>query len=147
VQKVAAIYRNVWKHWTYEADPDTGQDWVESADDLLIHGMRGDCEDIAILLSATMTVLNIKNRIVTTVGTSLYPPHAYTEILLSEHDAAAIDLLDRLDSLWVGSKVSYHKDSEGIWIALDGGLPPGLYSGRLEHAFYPDGRILDLQQR
>lgn len=147
LQKVAAIYRAVSKRWTYEPDPDTGEDWVEPADDLMKHGMRGNCKDIAIVLSSMMTALDVKNRIVTTVGSSLYPPHAYTEILVNNGDSGANRILDGLSAVWGSRKIVYHKDAEGIWIALDGGLPPDLYRGKLEYAFYPDGRIVDLRER
>jgi len=147
LQRAAMAYAAVWKRWVYEADPDTGEDWVEPADDLLKNGMRGDCEDIAILLSAMMIELGIANRIVTTVGTLRYQPHAYTEILVGGSDAGASGLLDRLGTIGGSRSISFHRDERGIWIALDQGLPPSLYRGKLDRAFYPDGRVVQLQER
>jgi hypothetical protein len=90
-----------------------------------------------------MTHLHITNRIVTTRDSFRYPPHAYREILISGDRQGASKFLSGLASIWGSTNLSYHLDVDGIWIALDGGVPPGLYRGP-QYAFYPNGRIIDL---
>ncbi len=128
------------RDWHYEEDP-PGADWIASAEDLLRQGLRGDCEDRAIVAAAGLRELNLRFRWVTTKDTPRFPAHLYTEVQIAPRRTSSRQVVDRLVSLWQGAGLPFHEDRVGIWMPLDGGIPPELYGGPIEYIAGGDGEI------
>lgn len=111
-----AVFREINKRWNYVNDP-KGQEYIAKASESLQH-FSGDCDDHAILMSASVRAIGGTPRIINT-GNHLYP-----EILIgSKSDFESIaylikEVLFKKESK--NKKINYHIDENGkIWLNLD----------------------------
>lgn len=151
VARVAALYERVCDRWKYERDPEGNRDWLRFSKEMLHpdDGFRGDCEDFAILISSLLQSFEvpIDCRIVL-AGPSTDAPtgHAYVEIRVCDFEdypqdtSASQTQLRQLELAWDVEGLSFRRDCDGIWLALDG-FPPVKHCGERRLAIKPDGTV------
>jgi len=117
IAQVCDIFDYCYSHWTYVSDP-TGMNYVASASETIQNGLRGDCDDFAVLMAAGITVIGGTSEIITvfngTVG------HAFAGVYLGSTEETASSygkyLTDRYQVSQ--SELNYFTDN-GYWLNLD----------------------------
>ncbi len=145
MSQICDIYDAIFARWTYVEDPAAG-DYFSPASRTITLGLKGDCDDFAILLAALIEsvggdarVVYVKNK---TTG------HAYPEAFIGttpeEFEKAAGYIRQRYMVTDVWCHVTYHDNEPQYWLNLDwwsrhpGG--PFFADDGVRTAFYPDGR-------
>lgn len=145
---VASLYKRVIDRWAYVSDPEDTVDWLRPAERMLVD-WEGDCEDFAILMASLLQSLptSIDCRIVL-AGPSddNNQHHAFVELRLCDAGEDEQPLLDELGRHWRAGKLRYRRDAEGLWLALDGGVPPVPHTGQPRLAISPDGRVVHFEE-
>ena len=148
IAQVASLYKRSIDRWKYVSDPEDSVDWLRPAEQMLVD-WEGDCEDFAILMASLLQSLetSIDCRIVL-AGPSADNDqhHAFVELRLCDAKEDEQSLLTELGRHWRAGKLRYRRDSEGLWLALDGGVPPVPHTGRPRLAIYPDGRVVHFEE-
>lgn len=153
--RVARLYHCVHDRWTYTSDPEGGRDWLRFSEEMIDsdHGFRGDCEDFAILMLSLLQSFDepLDCRIVLAgPETDDRPAHAYVEIRICDPDeypantAEQQEQLSKLQNEWNIDELTIHRDTDGIWLALDD-FPPTSHKGRRKYTIKPDGTLRKAQ--
>jgi tetratricopeptide (TPR) repeat protein len=120
--QICDIWQYCYNNWVYVPDT-TGQDYYSPASRTIKAGLRGDCDDFAILIAAVMQSIGARSRVITACNDQ-GDCHAYTEVFVSndwdtfQADAASICTRYHCKSTY------YHRqlDSQGnteYWLNLD----------------------------
>jgi len=139
------LWENVYRTWTYVDDP-RGSEYFSPASRTIALGMKGDCDDFAIVVAAMIESVGGSSRIVTAQnGTG---GHAYPELYIGDNstrfDAAAAYIRQRYHITDVGCHIT--EDADGTrhyWLNLDwwSRHPGGRFFADqgVRIAYYPDG--------
>jgi hypothetical protein len=133
-------------HWTYVSDP-KGPDYYSLASRTVNNGLRGDCDDFAILNAAVVQSIGGRSKIITACE-SESSCHAYTVVRINNNETNLQSTTNYIGSRY-GVKTVYYLRSyssilgESYWLNLDwfASNPGGKFftdNGEL-HVFYPDG--------
>lgn len=111
-----AIFKEIQLRWNYVNDP-KNRDYIASASESLQH-FSGDCEDHAILMSASIKAIGGVTRLIHTKA------HIYPELLIgnkADFEYAVYLIKEELfPEESKGKTIHYHIDERGqIWINLD----------------------------
>jgi len=102
-------------NWTYVSDPAESNvsfwDYFASASESISIGLKGDCDDFAILNAALVEAIGGKSRVVYAVSPSTNAAHMYAEARFD--DTSFISIIEDRYSV---SKVNYRP---GYWLNLD----------------------------
>jgi hypothetical protein len=130
-QQIAAIYDWTATHWTYK--PDTGTDFLASAETIAATGFTADCKAVAIWLAAVSAELGIRSRVVVTRGRAGKPGHLHTEIAIAGPNEDPTEVLDVMKATWAqrgrpvfaNQPLPIEVTGDGYtFLILDGGVPP-----------------------
>jgi len=142
---------DIWDYgngkWVYVNDPE-GSDYYSPASRTINLGLKGDCDDFAILNAAVMESIGGKSRIITACS-SKGICHAYAEVYMDDNNGELQSITNSLGKRYGIKTVYYHTDvnSKGnreYWLNLDwqadnpGGeifLDTGSYG-----VYYPNGK-------
>ncbi|WP_320814741.1 transglutaminase [Flavobacterium sp.] len=111
-----AVFKEIKQRWNYVNDP-KGREYIAAASESLQH-FSGDCDDHAILMSATIKAIGGTPRIIHTGG------HLYPEILIGDKNDLETAVYLIKEVLFVeeskNQEIHYHIDERGkIWLNLD----------------------------
>jgi len=134
-------------YWTYVSDP-ANFDSFTSASDTINNGLKGNCEDFAILNAALVESIGGTSRVITACSPDESSCHAYAEVFISDDYSSLQSTTDYLRDRYGISPVYYHSyvDQSGnteYWLNLDwwannpGG--PFFQDDGTYKIFYPDG--------
>lgn len=133
-------------HWTYVNDP-AGPDYYSPASGTINLGLKGDCDDFAILTAAVSESIGGRSKIITACD-SESSCHAYAVVYINNNETDLQSTTNYIGSRY-GVKTVYYLRSyspisgESYWLNLDwwANNPGGTYfNGYGEmHFFYPDG--------
>lgn len=145
MSQICDLYDAVFARWTYIEDP-AGSDYYSPASRTIALGLKGDCDDFAILLAAMIESVGGDARVV--IAANNKTGHAYPEVFIGstpeEFEKAAGYIRQRYMVPDVGYHVTYHDDVPQYWLNLDwwGRHPGGPFfaDDGVRTAFYPDGR-------
>ena len=132
IGQVCDIFDYCFQNWHYVNDPSF--ETFQSASASLYNGLRGDCEDFAILLSSLLISIGGDARI-TTAYKGSSSGHAYAEINLGSANMKDIAnyIAARYKNTWSG-QIHYREDQyKNCWLNLDWSTAhPGgeYYSGK-----------------
>ena len=133
-------------NWVYVRDPPGGVFNPTPASDTITAGLRGDCDDFAVLLAAAITAIGGRTRFVTAYTDTA--GHAYAEVYAGLWRSGSLQQITNyicarygIDTVWY-----WVEDNGDAWLNLDWWEPhPGgrYYEGAREHVIYPwdDGRV------
>lgn len=131
--------------WTYVEDPQGG-DYFSPASRTIVIGLKGDCDDFAILVAALIESVGGNSRIVSVRnGTA---GHAYPEVFIGttpeEFERAAAYIRGRYPITDIGCHITRDANGTRYWLNLDWGsrYPGGQFfvDDGMRTAYYPDGR-------
>ncbi|WP_052310746.1 transglutaminase domain-containing protein [Methanoregula formicica] len=139
------LWEDVYRNWTYVDDP-RGSEYFSPASRTIALGMKGDCDDFAIVVAAMIESVGGSSRIVTAQnGTG---GHAYPELYIGDSsarfDTAAAYIRQRYHVTDVGCHITESADgTRHYWLNLDWwSRHPGgrFFADRgVRIAYYPDG--------
>ncbi|WP_209690400.1 transglutaminase-like domain-containing protein [Methanomicrobium sp. W14] len=146
IEEVCNIWDIVKGKWTYVQNPG-GFGHFSPARDFIRHGMKGDCDDFAIVVASFIEAVGGKSRIVST-NTSEGDGHSYAEAYIT-NDSRKFDIMSKyILKMYKCNSAAYHIDHDKnndpqYWLNLDwqSGHPGGEYcnSSGVLTAYYPDG--------
>lgn len=147
IDRLAEVYERLFRRWRYVSDPDGG-DWLISAEDMLAEKeSRGDCEDFAGLIAASLQAFPDPWPCRIVLTTDGREGHAFTEVKLGDGRVEADPLLQQLASRWKCDLLHLRvmeEDDGSIWLALDLDGPPVRRAVWRRFAVYPDSSRLDV---
>lgn len=122
IEQVCDIYDHCVRNWIYVNDP-LGCEYVSQASKTVANKLRGDCDDFAILMAASVIAVGGNCCVVTAWGTE--GGHAYAELNISSFNLKDVKEIVKsrynLDSV---DGIRFDK-SGGVWLNLDWHKHPG----------------------
>ena len=143
INQICDIWEYGYNKWVYVNDP-LGQDYYSPASRTISLGLKGDCDDFAVLNAAVIQSIGGSSRVVT--ACNVEGCHAYAEVYINEADLQSVtnDIGSRY-----GVKTVYYQRSVGslgvpsYWLNLDWWAtnPGGEFfrDNGMKHIFYSDG--------
>lgn len=141
-EQVCDIYDHIIRNWGYRSDP-AESEYFACASESIGNGLRGDCDDFAILMAACVQAIGGKTRVVLANG------HAWAEVHVENLEEVRKAICQRYET----HSIHYHQDPEDeCWLNLDWWTKthfdwrtkehPGLpfYQASEGLVVYPDGR-------
>lgn len=146
IAQICDIWDKIYKQWTYVNDP-KGSNYYSPASRTVKLGVKGDCDDFAILVASTMMAIGGSSRIILASNTD-GAGHAYAEVYLgpdkSNVDSAAKYICQRYKCRSIAYRTSNEGGQTRHWLNLDWQAKhPGgpCYKNDGETvAIYPNGR-------
>ena len=151
IAQICDIWEKIYKRWTYVNDPN-GLNYYSPASRTINLGLKGDCDDFAILAASTMSAIGGSPRVILASNTGS-SGHAYAEVRIASSksglDGAAKYICQRYNC----KGIAYRTTSEGgttvYWLNLDwrAKRPGGPYfqNNGETVAIYPNGRWVRLK--
>ena len=145
LSQICDLWEAVYSRWTYVNDPQGG-DYFSPASRTVTLGMKGDCDDFAIVIAAMIESIGGNARIV--YARNETAGHAYPEVYIGttkeEFDAAAAYIRQRYHVTEVGCHITHGPEGTRYWLNLDwwSTHPGGRFfaDDGVRTAYYPDGR-------
>lgn len=146
IAQLCDIWEKTYRKWTYVSDP-RGFEYFSPASNTITIGLKGDCDDFAILIASLVESTSGSARVILAQGTD-GGGHAYAEVYVTdnEQDFAAIAqyITKRYNCRTVAYHVEYDDDGKpSYWLNLDwqSGHPGGEFyeSNGLLTAYYSSG--------
>jgi transglutaminase-like putative cysteine protease len=145
LSQICDLWETVYSRWTYVNDPQ-GSDYFSPASRTVTLGLKGDCDDFAIVVAAMIESIGGNARVVyARNGTT---GHAYPEVYIGttkeEFDSAAAYIRQRYHVTDVGCHITHGPEGTRYWLNLDwwSTHPGGRFfaDDGVRTAYYPDGR-------
>lgn len=154
IDQICDMWEKVNDKWTYVNDPQGG-DYFSPASRTINLGLKGDCDDFAILIASLVEAIGGASRI-----KSAQSPdgggHAYAEVYISDDKKKVDSLCKDIGQRYHCQSVHYSTDlgpngKKTYWLNLDWSAkhPGGPYykdTGSVV-AYYPDGRWKKITHR
>src|SRR5208283_780719 len=145
--QIGDVWQSIFNQWTYVSDPPTF-DYFTPASDSITSGLKGNCEDYAILNAAVIESIGGSSRVVTACAPGGSPCHAYAEVALAKTQSDLQAAANYICSRYHCEKIYYHIESDNqgnteYWLNLDwqANYPGGKFfddDGTFQ-VFYPNG--------
>ena len=143
INQICDIWEYGYNKWVYVNDP-LGQDYYSPASRTISLGLKGDCDDFAVLNAAVIQSIGGSSRVVT--ACNVEGCHAYAEVYINEADLQSVT--NDIGSRYGVKTVYYQRSvvSKGVpsyWLNLDWwATNPGgefFQDNGMKHIFYSDG--------
>ena len=121
IAQICDIWENVFKRWTYVNDP-SGSEYFSPASRTINLGLKGDCDDFAIVIGSVMKSIGGSPRIMLAYDSE--SGHAYAEVYVSSSKAGlenvAKYVCERYNCKGIAYHTSYSSSGEPrYWLNLD----------------------------
>ena len=146
IAQVCDIWDKCYNKWTYVSDP-RGSEYFSPASTTINIGLKGDCDDFAILISSLVEAVGGSTRVILAQGAN-GGGHAYPEVYVTDNkkdfDSIAKTICKRYHCKSIAYHIQYDKDKNPhYWLNLDwqSKHPGGKFyedDGTLT-AYYPNG--------
>ena len=142
IAQICDVWQYVNSRWTYVNDPNGFNYWSPASRTINL-GLKGDCDDFAILITSLNTAIGGSSR------TVIVPGHAYPEVYIGNSKENVQKIVDYISKRYNCKTVFYHHetDSQGVtryWLNLDWSAkhPGGPFADDDGEylVIYPDGR-------
>ena len=146
IAQLCDIWEKTYRDWTYVSDP-RGFEYFSPASNTITIGLKGDCDDFAILIASLAESTSGSARVILAQGAE-GGGHAYAEVYVTDNiqgfASIAKYITRRYNCQTVAYHVEYGKDMiPAYWLNLDwqSGHPGGEFynSTGLLTAYYSDG--------
>ncbi len=116
--QICDIFDYCYDQWKYVNDPQK-RDYYEYASRTIKNGLRGDCDDFAILTCSMLLAIGADARLTFAQGAK--GGHAYTEVNLGKTDLSACNeyIKARYNSKWNGQFWTKKDDKGNHWLNMD----------------------------
>ncbi len=147
IDQICEVYSELYKNWKYVNDP-RGREYVAKASTTIKAGLKGDCDDFAILMATMIESIGGETRV---VGAYNYEigGHAYTEVNIGDPEEIPthLEAVNKHYSKFFGKlfgrtkvdSLNYRVDEDGnVWLNLDwtSKYPGGKYFVADETVYY-----------
>jgi len=147
ISQICDEWEYVYKRWTYVNDPNGFEYWSPASRTINI-GLKGDCDDFAILMASLTESIGGKSRIVLVSG------HAYPEVYIGDDDEKMHKITEYITKRYNCKTIHYHTEngSDGVsryWLNLDWSAkhPGGPFDDEdMKITIYPDGSYKKYKQ-
>ena len=138
IDQICDIWDTCMKRWVYVSDPAGGVAFNPTpASETIAMGVRGDCDDFAALVAASVEAIGGRTRVIIAHSQDWQSLHAYAEVWLGKLDEDGIqsiaDYIATRYWLLLPTEIYYWRDANGdIWLNLDWSArhPGGPYWGQ-----------------
>lgn len=147
IAQVCDIWEKCYTQWTYVSDP-KGFEYFSSASNTIQLGLKGDCDDFAVLIASLTEAIGGTARVILAQGAN-GGGHAYAEVYVTDNkadfDSIAHYICERYNCQSVAYHIEYDSDrTPRYWLNLDwqSKHPGGKFydsSGTLT-AYYSNGK-------
>jgi len=122
IAQVCDIWEKCYDKWTYVSDP-KGFEYFSPASNTIRLGLKGDCDDFAILIASLVEAVGGKTRVILAQGAN-GGGHAYAEVYVTDNkkdfDAIAQSICKRYRCQSIAYHIEYDKDKNPrYWLNLD----------------------------
>lgn len=121
IAQVADVWENTYSSWVYVSDPSDPQEGgfaYTPASETIEMDLRGDCDDFAVLMAASIEAIGGIARVVE--AARFDTAHAFAEVLLGPDEESCSELFQYIkDRYNIIGDIWYYEDSQGIWLNLD----------------------------
>jgi hypothetical protein len=122
IAQVCDIWEKCYDEWTYISDP-RGLEYFSPASTTIDLGLKGDCDDFAILIASLVEAMGGTTRVILAQGAN-GGGHAYTEVYVTNNkkdfDSIAQSICKRYHCKSVAYHIEYDKDKNPrYWLNLD----------------------------
>lgn len=150
IAQICDMWEKSFKKWTYVNDP-SGSEYYSPASRTIKNGLKGDCDDFAILIASVVMATGGSARIISAKNTD-GPGHAYAEVYMSSNEADIQKIADHICKRYNCKGIAYRISNEGgqtrYWLNLDWQAthPGGPYfqNNGETVAIYPNGHWVRL---
>lgn len=120
IAQICDMWEKIYNRWTYVNDP-KGTEYYSPASRTIKLGLKGDCDDFAILVASTMSAIGGSPRVILASNTG--GGHAYTEVYLgpdkSNLESATKYICKRYNCKGIAYRVSNEGGQTRYWLNLD----------------------------
>jgi hypothetical protein len=149
ISQICSVYDNLFKNWSYVNDP-RGMEYFAKSSFTINAGLKGDCDDFAILMATLIESIGGHARIVTAYNNK-GEGHAYTEVRIGKehHMKKCLEVINERYSDYFSrifgysqvNRIYYQLDKNGMaWLNLDWSsqYPGGtFYEANSRTIYYP----------
>ena len=144
VSQICDVWEALYKKWTYVSDPN-GKDYRSPASRTIQLGLKGDCDDFAIVMASVVESIGGTTRIISAHNGN--KGHAYAEVYIGNSKEKLNSVVSYISKRYGASSVAYHTTTKNnvtrYWLNLDwqSKYPGGKFfedDGEVT-IFYPDG--------
>lgn len=146
IDQICSVYDELKNNWAYVNDP-RGIEYVAKASTSIKAGLKGDCDDFAVLMATMIESIGGSARIVAAYNENT--GHAYTEVFIGNADKmnSCLEAINRhytnffeqAFGVSTVDRLNYHTDANGnAWLNLDwtSKYPGGKYFDATRRTFY-----------
>ena len=127
IAQICDLWESIGKRWTYVNDPN-GREYFSPASHTIAIGLKGDCDDFAIVTASAIKAVGGASRIILTSG------HAYPEVSIASSESNLNSLASYICKRYNCKRICYHTSTVGgktiYWLNLDwsAGHPGGPFT-------------------
>ncbi|BBL66822.1 transglutaminase-like domain-containing protein [Methanoculleus chikugoensis] len=121
IAQICDMWEKIYKRWTYVNDPN-GFNYYSPASRTINLGLKGDCDDFAILTASSIQAIGGASRIIIASNTD-GAGHAYAEVYISSSKSDLQSAADYICQRYKCKSIAYRTTNEGgqtrYWLNLD----------------------------
>lgn len=122
IAQICDVWENIYNRWTYVNDPN-GFEYFSPASRTINIGLKGDCDDFAILMASVMESIGGSPRVILASNTG-GGGHAYAEVYVASSKQGLQNIANYVCKRYHCSSIAYHTsyDNNGnpiYWLNLD----------------------------
>jgi len=110
IAQICDVWEKIYKRWTYVNDPN-GLNYYSPASRTINLGLKGDCDDFAILVASTMSAIGGSPRVILASNTG--GGHAYTEVYLGPDKSNLESATNYICKRYKCKGIAYRVSNEG----------------------------------
>lgn len=137
ISQICDLWESIYKKWTYVSDP-AKKGYFSPASRTISVGLKGDCDDFAIVTAAAIQAVGGSSRVMLT------QTHAYPEVMIASSKSQLQSHANYLCKRYNCKTIAYHTETRNgknyYWLNLDWSAkhPGGPFkSGEVIAAVYP----------
>lgn len=134
IAQICDMWEKVYKDWTYVSDP-RGFEYFSSASNTIKNGLKGDCDDFAILIASLVESVGGKSRIILAQGVK-GGGHAYAEVYVTDDKETFKNIAQYIAK-------RYKTNSIGYYIQYDDNKNPRYWLNLDWQSRHPGGKYYD----
>lgn len=120
IAQICDMWEKIYKRWTYVNDP-KGTEYYSPASRTINLGLKGDCDDFAILVASTMLAIGGSPRVILASNTG--GGHAYAEVCVADSKAGLDGVAKYICKRYNCKGIAYRASNDGgqarYWLNLD----------------------------
>lgn len=121
IAQICDMWEKMYKRWTYVNDPN-GFNYYSPASRTINLGLKGDCDDFAILVASTMSAIGGTPRVILAYNTDS-AGHAYAEVCVADSKSSLDNIAKYICQRYNCKGIAYRTSNEGgkttYWLNLD----------------------------